>query len=72
MTRPTDCKTFSRVTCECDCDAVLCVSVVSPGWMEASGCLVALTVFKTDVTGFLGQAGSIPVRLRHLPMKRPG
>ena len=31
---------------------------------EASGCLVALAVFKTDVTEYLGQAGSIPVRLR--------
>jgi hypothetical protein len=31
---------------------------------EAYGCLVALAVFKTDVTEDLGQAGSIPVRLR--------
>ena len=32
---------------------------------EASGCLVAPAVFKTDVAEHLGQAGSIPVRLRH-------
>ncbi len=31
---------------------------------EASGCLVAPAVFKTDVAEDLGQAGSIPVRLR--------
>ena len=29
-----------------------------------SGCLVAPSVFKTDVAEYLGQAGSIPVRLR--------
>ncbi len=34
--------------------------------MEASGCLVALAVFKTDVARYPGQAGSIPVRLRQL------
>ena len=34
--------------------------------MEASGCLVALAVFKTDVARHPGQAGSIPVRLRQL------
>jgi len=28
---------------------------------------VALAVFKTDVAEYLGQAGSIPVRLRQLP-----
>ncbi len=33
---------------------------------EASGCLVAPAVFKTDVVEYLDQAGSIPVRLRHL------
>ncbi len=33
--------------------------------VEASGCLVAPAVFKTDVAEYLGQAGSIPVRLRH-------
>ena len=32
--------------------------------MEASGSLVAPAVFKTDVAGSSGQAGSIPVRLR--------
>lgn len=32
--------------------------------MEACGCLVALPVFKTEVPEDLGQAGSIPVRLR--------
>ena len=32
---------------------------------EACGCLVAPAVFNTDVAGHLGQAGSIPVRLRH-------
>jgi hypothetical protein len=32
--------------------------------MEASGCLVAPAVFKTDVAGSAGQAGSIPDRLR--------
>jgi hypothetical protein len=31
---------------------------------EASGCLVVPAVFKTDVAEDLGQAGSIPVRLR--------
>ena len=31
---------------------------------EASGCLVAPLVFKTKVAEHLGQAGSIPVRLR--------
>ena len=37
------------------------------GWRaEACGCLVALPVFKTGVAEDLGQAGSIPVRLRHL------
>ena len=35
------------------------------GAREASGCLVAPAVFKTDVAEDLGQAGSIPVRLRH-------
>lgn len=34
--------------------------------VEAFGCLVAPAVFKTDVAEHLGQAGSIPVRLRHL------
>ena len=34
---------------------------------EASGHLVVPAVFKTDVAEDLGQAGSIPVRLRHLP-----
>jgi hypothetical protein len=33
--------------------------------MEASGRLVAPAVFNTDVIEYLGQAGSIPVRLRH-------
>jgi hypothetical protein len=33
--------------------------------VEAFGCLVAPAVFKTDVAGYPGQAGSIPVRLRH-------
>jgi amidase len=32
--------------------------------MEASGRLVAPAVFNTDVIEYLGQAGSIPVRLR--------
>ena len=32
--------------------------------VEASGFLVVLAVFKTDVAENLGQAGSIPVRLR--------
>lgn len=32
---------------------------------EASGHLVVPAVFKTDVAEYLGQAGSIPVRLRH-------
>jgi hypothetical protein len=32
---------------------------------EASGFLVGPAVFNTDVAGYLGQAGSIPVRLRH-------
>ena len=36
---------------------------------EASGSLVAPAVFKTDVAEHLGQAGSIPVRLRH-PRRR--
>jgi hypothetical protein len=36
-----------------------------PWAVEASGCLVAPAVFKTDVAEYLGQAGSIPVRLRH-------
>src|SRR3954451_16029137 len=31
---------------------------------EVCGCLVAPAVFKTDVAEHLGQAGSIPVRLR--------
>lgn len=39
------------------------------GWprcaREAYGCLVAPAVFNTDVTGFPGQVGSIPIRLRH-------
>src|SRR5690606_12023209 len=35
--------------------------------VEASGCLVAPAVFKTDEAEQLGLAGSIPVRLRHLP-----
>src|SRR5699024_4227718 len=34
---------------------------------EASGHLVVPAVFKTDVAEYLGQAGSIPVRLRHQP-----
>ena len=34
---------------------------------ESEGCLVALAVFKTDVAEQLGQAGSIPVRLRQRP-----
>ena len=33
---------------------------------EASGCLVAPPVFKTGVRRAASQAGSIPVRLRHL------
>src|SRR5699024_5040645 len=37
--------------------------------MEASGRLVAPAVFKTDVAEHLGQAGSIPVRLRHLRIR---
>ena len=36
----------------------------APRPAEASGCLVAPAVFKTDVAEHLGQAGSIPVRLR--------
>jgi hypothetical protein len=32
--------------------------------VEASGHLVVPAVFKTDVAEYLGQAGSIPVRLR--------
>lgn len=36
-----------------------------PGVLEAFGCLVTPTVFKTDVAGYPGQAGSIPVRFRH-------
>ena len=40
--------------------------------MEASGCLVAPAASKADVTEQLGQAGSIPVRLRHvLPATYP-
>ena len=39
------------------------VHVRLPG-LEACGCLVAPAVFKTDVAEYLGQAGSIPVRLR--------
>lgn len=31
---------------------------------EATGCLVALPVFKTGGVEYLGAAGSIPVRLR--------
>jgi len=44
-------------------------SAVSPGRLctEASGCLVAPAVFKTDVVEYLDQAGSIPVRLRQSP-----
>ena len=34
--------------------------------MEASGRLVAPAVFNTDVIEYLGQAGSIPVRLRQV------
>ena len=34
--------------------------------LEVSGSLVALAVFKTDVAEHLGQAGSIPVRLRQM------
>jgi hypothetical protein len=40
---------------------------VAPGGSpsgEAFGQLVLPAVFKTDVTEYLGQAGSIPVRLR--------
>ena len=33
--------------------------------MEVSGFLVVPAVFKTDVADYVGQAGSIPVRLRH-------
>jgi len=33
---------------------------------EACGCLVALLIFKISVAEHLGQAGSIPVRLRPL------
>ena len=33
---------------------------------EASGRLVVPLVFKTSVAEHLGQAGSIPVRLRHI------
>jgi hypothetical protein len=32
--------------------------------MEVSGFLVVPAVFKTDVADYVGQAGSIPVRLR--------
>ena len=32
---------------------------------EVCGCLVALLIFKISVAEHLGQAGSIPVRLRH-------
>ena len=39
--------------------------------MEAAGGLVAPTVFKTDVAEHLGQAGSIPARLRSGPPNRP-
>ena len=35
--------------------------------METSGCLVAPAASKADVTEHLGQAGSIPVRLRQSP-----
>ena len=35
--------------------------------VEASGCLVAPAASKADVVEHLGQAGSIPVRLRQLP-----
>jgi hypothetical protein len=33
---------------------------------EASGHLVGFLIFKISVTEYPGQAGSIPVRLRHL------
>ena len=42
---------------------------------EVCGCLVVPAVFKTDVAEHLGQAGSIPVRLRqgpHTSLKRRG
>ena len=39
---------------------------------EASGHLVVPAVFKTDVAEYLGQAGSIPVRLRHQPSSAGG
>ncbi len=38
--------------------------------MEASGCLVTPAASKADVAEQLGQAGSIPVRLRRLPSAR--
>lgn len=37
---------------------------------ETSRCLVALPVFKTEVSEQLGQAGSIPVRLRSAAVPR--
>jgi hypothetical protein len=45
--------------------------------MEVSGFLVVPAVFKTDVADYVGQAGSIPVRLRQpwacgLSAVRPG
>jgi hypothetical protein len=40
------------------------------GTREAYGCLVAPAVFKTVVARDPGQAGSIPVRLRHRIMSR--
>ena len=41
------------------------------GHREAFGRLVTPTVFKTDVVGYPGQAGSIPVRFRDVPRGRP-
>ena len=39
--------------------------------MEEYGRLVAPTVFNTVVVEDLGQGGSIPLRLRHLPTNLP-
>lgn len=37
--------------------------------VEASGFLVGPPVFKTGEAEYLGLAGSIPVRLRHMPIE---
>src|SRR5688572_11850645 len=65
------------VTGERDTVRVMAAMVAAPtdnsrtvGWgTEASGCLVTPAASKADVAEYLGQAGSIPVRLRQEPQQ---